>query len=199
MASKYKKCNSFCFKPPKIKGSPEKSWPLINTLVTFDDLQMLPILSIVERRSKGRFLSSRLFFLTSYLHFFLLVCVAFPSQRKNLQKDRPINLKVETIEHLTTLINTEVWWMHQIKLKYIVPWMHIAELREPVAGVCGLQNLGNTCFVNAGLQCLFSVTPFCRFFLGRILKFLTMGKKEMHKLSRSCIASHVMATEFLQV
>lgn len=70
MASKYKKCNSFCFKPPKVKGSPEKSWPLINTLLTFDDLQMLPILSIVERRSKGRFLSSPLFFLTSYLHFF---------------------------------------------------------------------------------------------------------------------------------
>lgn len=43
---------------------------------------------------------------------------------------------------------------------------NVAEFRNPVAGVCGLENLGNTCFVNAGLQCLFSVTPFCRFFLG---------------------------------
>ncbi|XP_078365801.1 uncharacterized protein LOC144650037 isoform X2 [Oculina patagonica] len=44
--------------------------------------------------------------------------------------------------------------------------VQIEEFRDPVAGVCGLENLGNTCFVNAGLQCLFSVTPFCRFFLG---------------------------------
>ena len=35
-------------------------------------------------------------------------------------------------------------------------------------GVCGLHNLGNTCFMNAGLQCLLSNTHLVQHFLGRI-------------------------------
>lgn len=32
-------------------------------------------------------------------------------------------------------------------------------------GVCGLQNLGNTCFMNSGLQCLSNTTELTKYFL----------------------------------
>lgn len=33
-------------------------------------------------------------------------------------------------------------------------------------GVCGLINMGNTCYMNAGLQCVYNIPGFCQYFFG---------------------------------
>ena len=34
-------------------------------------------------------------------------------------------------------------------------------------GVCGLINMGNTCYMNAGLQCVYNIPGFCQYFFGQ--------------------------------
>ena len=46
-------------------------------------------------------------------------------------------------------------------------------------GTSGLKNLGNTCYMNAPIQCLSATVPFARFFTGRFL----IIKKAMNLLN----------------
>lgn len=42
-------------------------------------------------------------------------------------------------------------------------------------GLSGLKNLGNTCYMNAPIQCLSASVPFARFFLGKYIQFLRVA------------------------
>ena len=46
-------------------------------------------------------------------------------------------------------------------------------------GTSGLKNLGNTCYMNAPIQCLSATVPFARFFTGRFM----ILKKAMNLLN----------------
>jgi hypothetical protein len=42
-------------------------------------------------------------------------------------------------------------------------------------GTSGLKNLGNTCYMNATIQCLSATVPFARFFTGKFLRCVCVG------------------------
>lgn len=58
-------------------------------------------------------------------------------------------------------------------------------------GLSGLKNLGNTCYMNAPIQCLSASLPFARFFLG---EFLSISMRDYAKIVRQTSDGRQLST-----
>ena len=46
----------------------------------------------------------------------------------------------------------------------------LVQTPQSVLGICGLRNIGNTCFMNSGLQCLSNIRELTEYFLSNLYK-----------------------------